>query len=51
LIIALKSAGDKVRADPVESLEEAAEEEALSIVVMTVADAEDLALRQHLSIV
>jgi hypothetical protein len=47
LIIASKSAGDKVRADPVELLEEAtgaAEEEVLSVVVMTVADAEDLAL-------
>jgi len=35
---------------PVESPEEAAgaaEEEALSVVVMTAADAEDLALRQH----
>lgn len=54
LIIASRSAGDKVRADPVESSEEAAgaaEEEALSVVVMTAADAEDLALRQHLSIV
>jgi alkylhydroperoxidase/carboxymuconolactone decarboxylase family protein YurZ len=54
LIIASKSAGDKVRADHVESPEEAAgaaEEEALSVVVMTAADAEDLALRQHLSIV
>jgi hypothetical protein len=47
LIITSKSAGDKVRADPVELLEEAtgaAEEEVLSVVVMTVADAEDLAL-------
>jgi hypothetical protein len=51
LIITSKSAGDKVRADHVESPEEAAEEEALSVVVMTAADAEDLALRQHLSIV
>jgi hypothetical protein len=54
LIIASRSAGDKVRVDPVESPEEAAgaaEEEALSVVVMIAADAEDLALRQHLSIV
>jgi alkylhydroperoxidase/carboxymuconolactone decarboxylase family protein YurZ len=54
LIIASKSAGDKVRADLVESPEEvagAAEEEALSVVVTIAADAEDLALHQHLSIV
>jgi hypothetical protein len=54
LIIASRSAGDKVRADPIESPEEAAgaaEEETLSVVVMIAADAEDLTLRQHLSIV
>jgi len=48
LIIASKSAGDMVRAEPVESSEEAAgvaEEETLSLVVTTAADAKDLALR------
>jgi alkylhydroperoxidase/carboxymuconolactone decarboxylase family protein YurZ len=54
LIIASKSAGDKVRVDPVESPEGAAgaaEEEALSVVVTAAAGVEDLALRQHLSMV
>jgi len=43
-----------VRVDSVESLEGAAgatEEEALSVVVKATADAEDLALRQRLSVV
>jgi hypothetical protein len=54
LIIASKSAEDKVRVDLVESPEGAAgaaEEEALAVVVTAAANAEDLALHQHLSIV
>jgi hypothetical protein len=54
LIIASKSGGDKVKADPVESPKGAAgaiEEEVLSVMVTAATDAEDLDLCQHLSIV
>jgi hypothetical protein len=51
LIIASKLVGDKVRADPGDLPEGTAGEGAQAIVVTAVADVEDLALRQHLSIV
>jgi hypothetical protein len=53
LIIASKSAGDKVGENPVDSPKGAAraiEEEVLSVLVTAATEAEDLALRQHLSI-
>jgi hypothetical protein len=51
LMIASQLARDKVRVDPEDSPDGEAGEGALSVVVTATADVEDLALRQHLSIV
>jgi len=50
-MIASQLARDKVRVDPEDSPDGEAGEGALSVVVTATADVEDLALRQHLSIV